>query len=51
MEIAQATNPTAIMGFAIQVTMNTENILKERSELNYYLTHRRKLITQNDIPF
>ena len=33
MEIAQATKPTAIMGFAIQVTMNTENILKERGEL------------------
>ena len=49
MEIAQATNPTAIMGFAIQVTINTENIFKER--LNYYLTHRRTLITQNDIPF
>ena len=30
MGIAQATNPTAITGFAIQVTMNTENILKER---------------------
>ena len=48
MEIAQATNPSAIMGFAIQVTINTENILKE---LNYYLTPRQKLITKNDIPF
>ena len=48
MEIAQATNPTAIMGFAIQVTINTENILKP---LNCYLTQRRKLIAQNDIPF
>ena len=48
MEIAQATNPTAIMGFAIQVTINTENIFKD---LNYYLTHRRTLIAQNDIPF
>ena len=33
MEIAQATNPTAIMGFAIQVTINTENIFKERIKL------------------
>ena len=31
-EIAQATNSTAIMGFA-QVTNNIENILKESSEL------------------
>ena len=31
-EIVQATNPTAIMGFA-QVTNNIENIPKESSEL------------------